>query len=372
MHGFILSCVAALSAACFAPARPAEPSRAAPPAADPAATIAELKAEIAALKAEASELRPAALAIAGVPLDDSALEDAAFAGLRLSDLAPETAAQLPIMAGSGLLVSDVVADGPAAGAGLKAMDVIAKVGDQVVVNADQFRVLVRSRKPGDAMAVTIYRAGKELTVNIPLGSRKQPKLGPGGRIAGAGFDTEGDVVLMQAMPGLMAPGMMPPGAKVMTMRGPNGEMTMTVDASANVGSAAGMVPPAVAAAISSTAGTPAPAAGVPSSARTTTRSVSKVVYTDEHVTIEWTTTDGTEGVVIKDLATDTVIFRGTAAPTAAQLATFGDEIRGSVEKFLEGRAAAQRKRGLTPSAAPLPPVTPARPKPGEASQPTDA
>ena len=366
MQGFILSCLAALSASCFAPSHPAEPSRAAPPGADSAAMIAELKAEIAALKAEASELRPAALAIAGMPLDESAMEDAAFAGLRLSDLAPETAAQLPIMPGSGLLVSDVIADGPAAGAGLKAMDVIAKVGDQVVVNADQFRVLVRSRKPGDAMAVTIYRAGKELTVTIPLGSRKQPKLGPGGRIAGAGFDTEGDVVLMQAMPGLaapglVAPGMLPPGAKVMTMRGPNGEMTVTVDASANAGSAAGALPsPAVG------------GAGGTSTARANTRSVSKEVYTDEHVSIEWTTTGGTEGIVIKDLATDGVIFRGTAAPTAAQLATFGDEVRTSVQKFLEGRAAAQRNRARTAPATPLPPATPARPKPGEASQPADA
>lgn len=341
MHTLLVSLAVALAA---------PPSPAARP--DAGAIIQELKEEIAKLKAmnnddEAIVVRRATEVVAGMPLDESAMEEAPFAGLRLADLAPETAAQLPIMPGSGLLVVDVIADGPAAAA-MKAMDVIAKVGDQVVVNADQFRVLVRSRKAGEAMPMTVYRGGKELAVTIPLGSRRQPKLGPGGRIAGAGFETDGDVVVMNAVPGTAPRGLLAPATKVMTMRGPNGAMTVTVNADANAkgGAVAGA------------------AAGGPGS-----RTVSKSVYADEHAEIAWTTTNGVDSVVIRDLDAQKVVWEGAGAPDAAALAGLSAEVRASVQRMLEGRAAAEAHRPRPEPGMPLPPAAPARPKPGEASQP---
>lgn len=329
------------------------------PRQDANAIIEELKAEIALLKAqnlgdEAFVIQRAAQVVEGVPLDDSAMEEAPFAGLRLSDLAPETSAQLPIMPGSGLLVSDVIADGPAAGAGLRAMDVIAKVGDQVVVNADQFRVLVRARKVGEPMPVTVFRGGKEFTVSIPLGSRKQPKLGPGGRIAGAGFETDGDVVVMNGERGrrlqLWRAGLAP-ATEVATMRGPNGEVTVVVNADAEAIAAGNAATPA--------------AAALPGAAATS-RTVSKAVYTDDHASISWTTTNGVDEVVVTDLATDEVVWKGAGAPDPAAMAGFSAEVRASVQRMLEGRAAAASRRPR--SVAPLPPAAPVRPKPGEASQ----
>ena len=348
MHTLLVALTVALSTTASPPPLPRQ---------DANAIIEELKAEIAALKAQNQDgdafvIQRAAQAVAGVPLDESAMEDAPFAGVRLSDLAPETSAQLPIMPGSGLLIVDVIADGPAAGAGLKAMDVIAKVGDQVVVNADQFRVLVRSRKVGETVTLTVYRGGKELTASFPLGSRKQPKLGPGGRIAGAGFETDGDVMVLSNAPGMQARGMLAPPAKVMTMRGPNGEMTVTVNADANsVGGPAAVVG---ATAVGAAAGGPG------------SRTVSKSVYADEHAAITWTTTDGVDSVEITDRDANKVVFQGAGAPDAAALAGLRAEVRASVQRMLEGRAAAESRRPR--NAAPLPPAAPARPKPGEASQ----
>ena len=351
MHTLLVSLVAAFAASCAAPPQ-------ATPNAD--AMLQDMKAQLAALKAQGNEdtiiVRRAAEVVAGMPLDETAMEDAPFAGLRLVDLAPETAAQLPIMPGSGLLVSDVVVDGPAAGAGMKPMDVIAKVGDQVVVNADQFRVLVRSRKAGDAMPVTVYRGGKEMTVSIQLGSRKQPKLGPGGRIAGAGFEADGDVVVMNADRAqarqLWRVGLAP--ATVSTMRGPNGEVTVTVNSDAQaVAAGTAAMPPAP----------PAPGTAA------TSRTVSKAVYTDEHAEISWTTTNGVDAVVVTDLDADKVVWKGAGAPDAATMAGFSAEVRASVQRMLEGRAAAEARRARQDLLAPLPPAAPARPKPGEASQP---
>ena len=353
MHTLLVSLAAAFAASCAAPPQ-ATP--------DSDAMLKDLmRTELAAIKAMGNEdtivVRRTAEVVAGMPLDESAMEDAPFAGLRLVELAPETAAQLPIMPGSGLLVSDVVADGPAAGVGMKAMDVIAKVGDQIVVNADQFRVLVRSRKAGDAMPVTVYRGGKEMTVTIPLGSRKQPKLGPGGRIAGAGFETDGDVVVMDAAGGqnarLWRAGLAP-ATQVATMRGPNGEVMVMVNADSQ-------------AMATGNAATP-PAPNTPG-ATARSRTVSNAVYTDEHAKISWTTTNGVDAVVVTDLDADKVVWEGATAPDAAAMASFGAEVRASVQRMLEGRAAAEARRPRVEPGMTLPPAAPARPKPGEASQP---
>ncbi|MGW3519609.1 trypsin-like peptidase domain-containing protein [Streptomyces hydrogenans] len=64
----------------------------------------------------------------------------------------------------------VTPDGPAAKAGLRPGDVITKVDGQRVHNGEELIVKIRAHRPGDALALTLTRDGRELTRTVTLGS----------------------------------------------------------------------------------------------------------------------------------------------------------------------------------------------------------
>jgi putative serine protease PepD len=64
----------------------------------------------------------------------------------------------------------VQANGPAARAGLRAADVIVKVGDRPVDGADALVAAVRSHRPGEQVQVTYLRGGQTKTTMVTLGS----------------------------------------------------------------------------------------------------------------------------------------------------------------------------------------------------------
>jgi putative serine protease PepD len=70
----------------------------------------------------------------------------------------------------GAELADVVADGPAAQAGLQQGDVITKLDGRTVDSADALVAAVRSHRPGDAVEVTYLRDGRSATVTVRLGS----------------------------------------------------------------------------------------------------------------------------------------------------------------------------------------------------------
>ncbi|MGP3688304.1 trypsin-like peptidase domain-containing protein [Streptomyces sp. IBSNAI002] len=81
-------------------------------------------------------------------------------------------------AGDGARVGDkgedgkpaVVADGPAARAGIKAGDVITKVNGQRVRGGDELIIKIRAHRPGDPLTLTVLRDGRERTLELVLGS----------------------------------------------------------------------------------------------------------------------------------------------------------------------------------------------------------
>jgi putative serine protease PepD len=81
-----------------------------------------------------------------------------------------------VAAGDGALVADgariseVGTDSAAAGAGLADGDVITKVDDTLITDADGLVATVRSYRPGDEVTVTYTRDGKEDTVTLTLDS----------------------------------------------------------------------------------------------------------------------------------------------------------------------------------------------------------
>jgi putative serine protease PepD len=70
--------------------------------------------------------------------------------------------------GLGSTVGSVSAGGPAEKAGLQAGDVITKVGDRVVTDADSLIVAVRANKPGSSVQVTYTRGGQTHTATVVL------------------------------------------------------------------------------------------------------------------------------------------------------------------------------------------------------------
>ena len=121
------------------------------------------------------------------------LERAAFLGISTSPAPVMLRTQLNLQRGMGLVVDYVDKDSPAAGEnGLKVYDVLQKFEDQVLVNPQQLAVLVRSKKGGDPVNLTVLREGKTITVTVKLAEKEVPPLedlyGASGSATGGGCD----------------------------------------------------------------------------------------------------------------------------------------------------------------------------------------
>ena len=91
-----------------------------------------------------------------------------YLGVAMDQIPPLTRAQLDIPKGVGVAVSYVAKDSPAEKTGLKANDIITKLDDQLIINAQQLQTLIESRKAGDETTITYYRKGKKQTTKAKL------------------------------------------------------------------------------------------------------------------------------------------------------------------------------------------------------------
>jgi len=98
-----------------------------------------------------------------------------FLGVETAPVGRTLAAQLGLSADLGLVVVRVMEGSPAASL-LKEHDVLTKFDDQMLIDTRQLSVLVRARKEGEEVPLTLYRAGKELTFKAKLGQREMPKF----------------------------------------------------------------------------------------------------------------------------------------------------------------------------------------------------
>jgi serine protease Do len=91
----------------------------------------------------------------------------------LTDAPPELRARIGKDT-TGALVSDVTPDGPAAAAGIKPGDVITKLGDQAVKQADDVVAYVSAQKIGRKLPVEIVREGKTRSLDVTLAAMPIP------------------------------------------------------------------------------------------------------------------------------------------------------------------------------------------------------
>ncbi len=91
-------------------------------------------------------------------------------GLQISRPDESTTIHLPdLPPGIGFTVKSIDDGGPAQQAGLLELDVLCRMGDQLLANEAQFATLLRLSKPGDVITLSGFRAGKPLEVKLTLG-----------------------------------------------------------------------------------------------------------------------------------------------------------------------------------------------------------
>jgi len=103
-------------------------------------------------------------------------EKATWIGVTAREVPPVLTAQLDLPENTGLFVEMVMPDSPAAQAGVQANDVLAKLDDQILINPPQFATLVRNKKPGDKVQLTVLRKGKSQKIEVTLAEHEMPAL----------------------------------------------------------------------------------------------------------------------------------------------------------------------------------------------------
>jgi hypothetical protein len=94
----------------------------------------------------------------------------AWLGLQLAKADPSMSAQIPALPpGVGFVIKGVDVGGPAEVALLHPLDVLWKLGDQMLVNEAQLATLLRLSKPGDEVGLSIFRGGQPLEIRMKLG-----------------------------------------------------------------------------------------------------------------------------------------------------------------------------------------------------------
>jgi Do/DeqQ family serine protease len=92
-----------------------------------------------------------------------------FLGVGSEPLTADVAEQVHLPANTkGVIINDVVADGPAKKAGIELGDVILKVNGKEVGNRDELRLIIAQMSPDSKVAIDLSRDGKPMTVDVTL------------------------------------------------------------------------------------------------------------------------------------------------------------------------------------------------------------
>ena len=91
-----------------------------------------------------------------------------YLGVRLEDVDKEDVARLKLPEEKGALVTSVVEDSPAAGAGIKADDVIVRYHGEGVLGASQLARLVRETPRGREVPIEVVRGGAVQRLSVTL------------------------------------------------------------------------------------------------------------------------------------------------------------------------------------------------------------
>jgi S1-C subfamily serine protease len=89
-------------------------------------------------------------------------------GAKLQTVTPEIAEGLGLRSPTGALVASVVANSPAARAGLKSSDLITAIDGQAIDDPNAFDYRFATRPLGGSAQIDVQRAGKQVRLAMPL------------------------------------------------------------------------------------------------------------------------------------------------------------------------------------------------------------
>lgn len=122
-------------------------------------------------------------------------DDRGWLGVHLDALNGQLGDYFGVKDGAGVLVTEVIEDSPAAKSGLKAGDVIVKVGDTEVDSPDALHEAMRDTKPGDDLKLTVLRKGSQKSLTAKLGDMPEDAR-PAPRIEFLGKGEPGEMKMM--------------------------------------------------------------------------------------------------------------------------------------------------------------------------------
>ncbi len=97
-------------------------------------------------------------------------------GIEYMDIGEQLAGYFKLSGRTGVLVSSVDADGPAAKAGIKAGDVVLKLDEKAIEDGDDLREAVSQAEGGKEVTVTVQREGRPLDLKVTLAKPEAPRL----------------------------------------------------------------------------------------------------------------------------------------------------------------------------------------------------
>ncbi|SCK44951.1 serine pepetdase DegS [Variovorax sp. HW608] len=97
-------------------------------------------------------------------------------GVEPNDLSPELAETFGVKARTGVIITGVLQNGPAAKAGVRPGDVITGVGDKNIGNVQELLTAVAGLKPGSATRFALQRGGDKLELDVTPGSRPKSQI----------------------------------------------------------------------------------------------------------------------------------------------------------------------------------------------------
>jgi len=100
-------------------------------------------------------------------------DGSSWLGVETHEVTSDKAKELKLSAERGVVLGKVVADSPAAKAGLKENDVVTEINGQRVEGAAQFRRMIHETPAGRSIQLTVWRDGRSQTISATLGKSEE-------------------------------------------------------------------------------------------------------------------------------------------------------------------------------------------------------
>ncbi len=103
-------------------------------------------------------------------------EDRGFMGVELDDISEQMGDYFEVEDGKGALITSVHEDSAADKAGLKAGDIIVKMGDEEIESASDVYSALSDTKADDEMKIEVVRKGKNKSMDLTLGDLPEDQM----------------------------------------------------------------------------------------------------------------------------------------------------------------------------------------------------